>query len=68
MTSSSQFCYCSRSKFWSPYLLFNGAEFGTVVNSELLIPNSSQKVQYKYVLKEKKAILYKKLKFRPNAP
>ena len=41
-------------------------KFGTGVNSEALISNSSQKIQYKYVLKEKKAIFYEKLKFLPK--
>ena len=34
--------------------------FGTGVNSEALISNSSQKIRYKYVLKEKKAIFLPK--------
>ena len=38
-------------------------KFGTGVNSEALISNSSQKTEYKYVLKENKAIFYEKLKF-----
>ena len=38
-------------------------KFGTGVNSEALISNSSQKIRYKYFLKEKKAIFYEKLKF-----
>ena len=41
-------------------------KFGTGVNSEALISNSSQKIQYKYVLKEKNAIFYGKLKFLPK--
>ena len=41
-------------------------KFGTGVNSQALISNSSQKLRYKYVLKEKKAILYEKLKFLPK--
>ena len=35
-------------------------KFGTGVNSEALISNSSQKIRYNYVLKEKKAIFYEK--------
>ena len=35
-------------------------KFGTGVNSEALISNSSQNIWYKYVLKEKNAILYEK--------
>ena len=41
-------------------------KFGIGVNSEALISNSSQKIRYKYVLKEKKAIFYEKLKFLPK--
>ena len=33
-------------------------KFGTGVDSEALLSNSSQKIQYKYVLKEKNAIFY----------
>ena len=36
-----------------PYLLPNELKFGTRVSSEALISNSSQKIRYKYVLKEK---------------
>ena len=43
-------------------------KFGTVVNSEALISDSSQKIRYKYVLKEKNDIFYEKLKFCPSAP
>ena len=53
MTSSSRFWYRSRSKFEFPYLLSNGAEIWHRVDSEALISNSSQKIRYKYVLKEK---------------
>ena len=60
MTSSSCFWYRSRSTFEFPYLLSNGAEIGTGVNSEALISNSSQKIRYNYGLEEKKAIFYKK--------
>ena len=41
-------------------------KFGTAVNSESLISNLSQKTGYKYVLKEKNAIFYEKLKFLPK--
>ena len=60
MTSLSHFWYHSRSKF--QFLIFCPMElkFGTGVNSEALISNSSQRIRYKYVLKEKKAIFYKK--------
>ena len=61
--TSSNFWYCSRSKFEFPYLLSNGC---TGVISEALISNSSQKIRCKYVLKEKKAIFYEKLKFLPK--
>ena len=66
MTSSSHFWYRSRSKLEFPYLLSNGAEVWTGVNFEALISNSSQKIRYKYVLKEKRAIFYEKLKFLPK--
>ena len=38
-------------------------KFGTGVNSEALISNSSQTIRYKHVLKEKMVIFYEKLKF-----
>ena len=41
-------------------------KFGTGVNSEALISTSSQKIRHKYVLKEKNAIFYEKLKFLPK--
>ena len=52
----------------SSSLIFRPMElkFGTRVNSEALISNSSQNIRYKYVLKEKKAIFNKKLKFLPK--
>ena len=37
-------------------------KFGTRVNSEALISNSSQKIRHKYHVKEKKEIIYEKLK------
>ena len=42
-------------------------KFGTGVNSEALISNSSQKIQYKYVLKEKKAIFLRKIEIFAQA-
>ena len=59
LTSARHFWYRSRSKFEFPYLLSNGAEISSGVNSEALISNSSQKSRYKYVFKEKKAIFTK---------
>ena len=49
----------------SSFLIFCpiGLKFGTGVNSKGLISNSSQKIRYKYVFKEKNAIFYEKLKF-----
>ena len=41
-------------------------KFGTGVNSEELILNSSQKIRYKYVLKKKIEIIYEKLKILPK--
>ena len=68
MTSSSCFWYRSRSN--SSFIIFCPMQlkFGTGVNSEALISNSSQKIRYKYVFKEKNAIFYEKLKFLPSAP
>ena len=40
-------------------VLLSFVQFGTGVNSEALISNSSQKIRYKYVLKEENAILTK---------
>ena len=47
------------------FLIFCTMElkFGKGSNSEALIQKSSQKVQYRYILKEKNAIFYEKLKF-----
>ena len=61
MTSSSCFFgiipgQSSSSLIFCPVEL----KFGTGVNSEALISNSSQKIRYKYVLKEINAIFYKK--------
>ena len=67
MTSSSCFWYPGQN---SSFLIFCPMElkFGTGVNSEALISNLSQKIRYKYVLKEKNAIFfYEKLKFLPQA-
>ena len=63
MTSSRCFWYC-----YSSFLIFCPLElkFGTRVNSEALISNSNQKIRYNYVLKEKKANFYEKLKFLPK--
>ena len=60
MMSSSRLWYRPRSN--SSSLIFCPMElkFGTGVNSEAMISNSSQKNQYKYVLKEKKAIFLRK--------
>ena len=66
MTSSSLFVIVpgqhSSSLIFCPMEL----KFGTGVNFEVLISNSSQKVRYNYVLKKKKAIFYEKLKFLPK--
>ena len=57
MTSSIRLWYQNSSS-----LIFCPVElkFGTGVNSEALISNSTQKFLYKYVLKEKKAIFLRK--------
>ena len=52
----------SKFEFFCPVEL----KFGTEVNPEALTSNSSQKIRYKYVLKEKNAIFYQKLKFLPK--
>ena len=64
MTSSSHFWYRQNSSS----LIFCPVElkFGTGVNSEALISNSIKKIRYKYVLKEKNAIFYEKVKFLPK--
>ena len=49
-----------QSKFEFPHLCPIKLKFGTRVNSEALISNSSQKARYKYVLKEKNAIFLRK--------
>ena len=56
MTSSSRFGY--RSSQNSSSLIFCPMElkFGKGINSEALISNSSQKIRYKYALKEQNAI------------
>ena len=41
-------------------------KFGTGVNTEALISNSSQKIRYKYVLKEKIPSFCEKQKFLPK--
>ena len=41
-------------------------KFGTGVNSETLISNSSQKIRYKHVLKKKRPSFLRKLKFLPK--
>ena len=55
--SSNHFCYHGQN---SSFFIFCPVEltFGTGVNSEALISNSSTKIRYKYVLKEKKAIFF----------
>ena len=63
MTSSSHFWYRSRPKFEFPYFCPMELKLAPGVNSEALISNSSQKIRYKYVLKEKNAIFYEKVKF-----
>ena len=63
MTSSSCFWYRSRSKFEFPYLgaeIWHMSQFGGA-ESEF-----EPKDRYKYVLKEKKVIIYQKLKFFPK--
>ena len=61
MTSSSRFWYHSRSKFELPRIFCPmELKFGTRFNSEALISNSSQKIRYKYVLKEKDTIFLTK--------
>ena len=42
-------------------------KFGTGVDSEALISNASQKIRYKYVLKEKNAIFVRKTKIYAQA-
>ena len=54
------FWYHSRSIFEFPYLCPIELKFGTGVNSEALISNSSQKIQYEYVLKKKKCHFLRK--------
>ena len=55
--NSSTFIFCSME-----------LKFGTGVISEALISNSSHKIRYSYVLKEKKTIFTKNCKFCPSAP
>ena len=68
MTSSS--CFGIFPGQNSSFLIFCPIElelkFGTEVNPEALISNSSLKIRYKYILKEKHAIFYEKLKFLPK--
>ena len=59
MTSSSHFGIVPGQKSSSLIFCPMNLKFGTGVNSEALISNSCQKVRYKYVLKEKKAIFTK---------
>ena len=66
MTSSSCFWYRSRSKFEFPYLLSNGAEIWHKSQFWGADFEFEPKIRYKYVLKEKKAIIYEKLKILPK--
>ena len=58
MTSSSCFLVSFQVKIRA-LSSFVELKFGTGINSEALISNSSQKIRYKYVLKEKRAFLKK---------
>ena len=60
MTSSSHFWYCSRSNSSSFIFCPIELKFDTGFNIEALISNSSQKIRYNYVLKEKNAIFLRK--------
>ena len=53
----------SRSCIFCPMEL----KFGTEVNSEAVISNSSQKIRYKHVFREKKDIYYRNPKFLPKS-
>ena len=63
MTSSSRFWYRSRSEFEFPYLLSDGAEIWHVGQFWGTDFEFEPKIRYNYVSKEKKAIIYEKLKF-----
>ena len=57
MTSSINFWYIVPSQNLSSLIICPiDLNIGTDVNSEALISNSSQKIRYKYVSKEKNAI------------
>ena len=66
MTSSSRFGIVPGENSSSLNFCPMELKFGTGANSEALISNSSQKIRYNYVLKERKAIFYDKLKFFPK--
>ena len=66
MTSSSLFGIIPGQNSSSLIICRMELKFGTGLNSEALISNSCQKIRCKYVLKEKNAIVYQKLKFLPK--
>ena len=66
MTSQAVFSIVPGQNSSSLIFCLMELKFGTEVNFEALTSNSSQKIHYNYVLKEKKAIFYKKLKFFPR--
>ena len=66
MTSSSIFGIVPSQNSSSLIFCPMGLKFGTGVNSKVLISNSNQKIRYIYVLKEKNAIFYEKLKILPK--
>ena len=67
MTSSSHFSFIIPGENSSSLIFcLTELKFGTGVNSEALVSNSSQKIRYKYVLKEKNAIIYDKRKILPK--
>ena len=57
MTSTSHCFGIVSGQNWSSLICCSiKLKFGIEVSSEVLISNSSQKIRYKYFLKEKKAI------------
>ena len=65
-TSSSCFGIVPEQKSSSFIFCPIELKLGTGINSEELIQNSSQKIRYQYVLKEKKPLFNGKLKFLPK--
>ena len=66
MTSSSCFGIVQGQNSSSLIFCLIELKFGTGVNSEWLISNTSQNIRYRCVLNEKNAIFYEKLKFLPK--